>query len=239
MHLRSTQGPWPNYHIVHATLTLLKAPIPPLKKLEELKQPVLKIEKRSENDSGPVTAKNVAEVAKAGHVTDQVSHSKLSRPNKNERVQGEPAGKKRGAEADLEKDNHKRSKNSPEPSGRKRQADTFFGKREHRRQKASGEAGEGRFVTAQKTQGRQKRQTPTGLRNTQNVCYYNAVLQSLLQTGPIRDYCIAKGDRFTDLIGEGSTPETLAHISKHTTRRSMKTQDEVTSSFENVKPEDV
>lgn len=84
-----------------------------------------------------------------------------------------------------------------------------------------------------KPRDRKVRQRAAGLHNTSYTCYYNAILQTLVQTEPIREFCLTRADKLTDAIADDVV------VGKHTTRSSAQRQATVTNLFEHVDPDDV
>ena len=84
-----------------------------------------------------------------------------------------------------------------------------------------------------KSLGRRVRQRAAGLRNVSNTCYYNAALQTLVQTEPVRELCLATAEKLANAIADNVV------VGKHTTRRSSREQSQIVSLFEHVHPDDV
>lgn len=168
--------------------------------------------------------------------------------------------KKRLADADLESNDHKKTKQNPDPSTNpelsgangekdkklmsevapavrvptiKRGAEEHLQGARQKRQKIGSEPGIDGLSGAPIAQDRKVRQRAAGLRNAFNACYYNAVLQTLVQTGPIREFCLARADKFAHTVTSGEL------VGKHTTRQNAQTQAGVTDLFVNVDPDDV
>ncbi len=189
---------------------------------------------------------------------DQSTISKPSAPEQGNTAPLRPENKKRPAEGPLYANEPKKPKhiseaemrrkragmktrpNIVEPPAQKRRAAEEPGKRESKRAKVASVAAQRSPLAAKDTEGRTRRRRPAGLRNEGNVCYYNAILQTLLQTAPIREYCLAIERTFTDAVTvDDVTPEEVARFSEHATRRSNETKAKMKSGFDKIHPDEV
>lgn len=166
--------------------------------------------------------------------------------------------KKRLADADLEGNDHKKTKQNPDlssnpkRSGEDREVDRkpmskvapeahkLKGRAEedlegHRqkRQKTGSEPGRDGPSATQIARDRRVRKRTAGLRNGSNTCYYNAVLQTLVQTEPIREFCLARAAESAHI-----NPSEVV-VGKHATRQNAQTKAWATDLFANVDPDDM
>ncbi|KAI9873367.1 MAG: Ubiquitin carboxyl-terminal hydrolase 21, partial [Pleopsidium flavum] len=179
------------------------------------RKPKLKLVMKKSTTTSPLgSTKNGDMITKAGHVTDRVSDFPSSGAKEAE-IHIPPTSNKRPAELPLEKEDRKKLKISPEPPKRKPWAE---------------------LIKA----GRTNRGKPAGLRNYGNLCYYNAILQSLLQTLPIRQYCLAKGDSFKNPVtSDKVTLDDVNGFSRYATRRGTETRANLSGMFEEVELKDI
>lgn len=208
--------------------------------------------------------------AKAGHVTDPVSDSVSSgkkearlqappatkrsaetgvdeKPHKKRRISPKLPHSKSSPASSHATDTVGESKPSlmkegtaHAPPTKKRSAEAAVDDKPDKKRKLNPELPESKSEPANVLQGRINRSKPVGLRNNGKCCYSNSTLQCLLQTPPIRKYCIAKGDSFVDpFTSDKVTIEDVAAYSKHSTRRGTRAKANLTSQFKEVNPNDV
>lgn len=238
------------------------APKPILKVFEPSRQTPNLGSTTTENGSKAILGCDKKSPAKNINAVKVIDKSSKLAPEtaKDEKSHELSRSKKRLTDADLESKDHKKTKQNPVPSSNpeqsggngekdrklmsevapaiqvptiKRGAEEDLEGPQQKRQKTGSEPGRDGLSTAQIAQDRKVRQRAAGLRNASNTCYYNAVLQTLVQTEPIREFCLARADKFAHTI----TSDVV--LGKHTTRQNAQTQAGATDLFANVDPDDV
>lgn len=125
------------------------------------------------------------------------------------------------------------SKVTPEAPRIKRGVEEALEGERQKRQKTASELGREWLSPAQVAQDRKVRQRAAGLCNASNSCYYNAVLQTLVQTEPVREFCLARAEKFASRV------DSEVVVGKHTTRRNAQTQAQVADRFADVASDEV
>jgi len=197
----------------------------------------------TENGSNQIVGCNKDSPAKTTEAVKVIDKgSKLAPKTANDEKIPEPSrSKKRLADADLEGNDHKKTKQNPDPSSSPKQSGEDGEVDRKAMSKVAPEAPKLKRRAEEDLEGhRQKRQKTgsepgraAGLHNGSNTCYYNAVLQTLVQTEPIRKFCLARAANSAHM-----NPSEVV-VGKHATRQNAQTKAWATDLFANVDPDDM
>ena len=182
---------------------------------------------------GPKTAKT-DQIHELSHSKKRLADTSLERNGykKTKRDLASSSSRKISG-ADEENNDKSMSKTSPEAPKNKTRAKEDREGNQQKRRKTDSTLGRDGLSAAHNAQSMNIRQRAAGLRNASNTCYYNAVLQTLVQTEPIREFCLASAEKFDNPLASNVV------VGKHTTRQSARTQVQVANIFEDVDSDDV